>query len=171
MTRRESYHSKTSFGKERIARVGRPWAFKQIKQCIIKIKTFSNLHGGSTGITRFFFSLVCACSQVQRWTRQFKNLVTVRDNQIFFSFLCVRVFTSAKMGKTASKPSDNSGTVVNTVEVNEIHQAEVVNSDLFIILYIIVIMSATKLTIQLYKMWQRNLKRRYMTRAQSVDLV
>lgn len=72
------------------------------------------------------------------------------------------------MGKTVSKPSANSGTVVNTVEI---HQAEVVNSDLFIILYIIVIISAIKLTFQIYKMWQRNLKRRYITRAQSVDLV
>lgn len=75
------------------------------------------------------------------------------------------------MGKTQSREQSNAGTVVNTVEVNEIHKAEVVNSELFIILYMMLTLCVINLTIKVYKLWQKNLKRRYITRALSTEQV
>lgn len=42
-----------------------------------------------------------------------------------------------EMGKTQSKAAENSGTVVNSVAV-EVHQAELVDIELFAVLYILV---------------------------------
>lgn len=75
------------------------------------------------------------------------------------------------MGKTQSRQAENLGAVVNTVEINEVHQAEVVNTELFVALYILVALSIIKLTIQMYKLWKNNLKRKYMRRAVSMDVV
>lgn len=75
------------------------------------------------------------------------------------------------MGKTQSRQAENTGAVVNTVEINEVHQAEVVNTELFVALYILVALSIIKLTIQMYKLWKNNLKRKYMRRAVSMDVV
>lgn len=75
------------------------------------------------------------------------------------------------MGKTQSRQAENLGAVVNTVEINEVHQAEVVNTELFVALYILVALSIIKLVIQMYKLWKNNLKRKYMRRAVSMDVV
>lgn len=74
------------------------------------------------------------------------------------------------MGKTQSKAVDNTGTVQNNIEL-EIHQAEIVNTELFIILYIMLVIQVANLACKIYKAWHHNLKRRYITRAQSIDLV
>lgn len=76
-----------------------------------------------------------------------------------------------KMGKTQSKQVDNTGTVVNTVEISEVHQAELIDTELFVLLYILVILGLINLLIRLYKVWQRNMKRKYVRRAASMDQV
>lgn len=69
--------------------------------------------------------------------------------------------------KSVSSKPENSGTVVNDIEI--INQAEIVNKDIIVLIYIIVCVHIIKLSISLYKMWQRNLKKRYVQRAQSTD--
>lgn len=54
------------------------------------------------------------------------------------------------MGKTQSKAADNTGTVVNTVEISEVHQAEVVNTELFVVLYILVIVAVIQLAMKFF---------------------
>lgn len=74
------------------------------------------------------------------------------------------------MGKTQSKTtkSDNAGTIVNSIDIQ---QAEIVNADLIWILYILATIQSIRLVIVLYKMWQRNMKKRYIKRAQSQELI
>lgn len=74
------------------------------------------------------------------------------------------------MGKSQSKATDNSGTVVNNVEV-KLQQAEIVDSELFALLYILVTIQIMSFIYKLYKTWHRSVKRRYITRAPSMDLV
>lgn len=74
------------------------------------------------------------------------------------------------MGKSQSKPTDNSGTVVNNVAV-KVQQAEIVDSELFTLLYILVAIQIMSCIYKLYKTWHRHVKRRYVTRAPSMDLV
>lgn len=73
------------------------------------------------------------------------------------------------MGKSQSRHSENAGTVVNTVEVNDVHRTEVVNSELFVILYMLVCLAVINLAIKVYKMWQNNLKKKYTQRVMSVE--
>lgn len=71
------------------------------------------------------------------------------------------------MGKGQSKVSDNSGTVINKVEVSTIHQAEVVNTELFVILYILVAICAANMVMKIYKAWKLNIRKKYMRQAVS----
>lgn len=74
------------------------------------------------------------------------------------------------MGKTQSKAPkiDNTGTVINTIDV---HQAEIVNADVIWILYLLAIIQTVQLVIVLIKVWQRNLKKKYMQRSKSQELI
>lgn len=62
------------------------------------------------------------------------------------------------MGKTNSKQANNAGTVVNEIEI---HQAEIVNTELFVLLYVIVFLCVVKVLLELQKKWRRSLKKRY----------
>jgi len=68
--------------------------------------------------------------------------------------------------KPSVKTAENTGAIVNEIEV---HQAEVVNTDLTILLYLIFISQVLNLLIKIYKAWQKNLKRKYADRYKSAD--
>lgn len=74
------------------------------------------------------------------------------------------------MGTTPSKQASQqtTGTVINEVEI---HQAEIVNSDIRIVLYLIVIILVIQMVMTIYKMWCKNLKRKYLARAPSRELL
>lgn len=74
------------------------------------------------------------------------------------------------MGGKSSKPEvkTNAGAIINELQI---HQAEVINTDLIVILYIIAIVHLIQLVMAIYKMWTRNLKKRYLTRAKSVEIL
>lgn len=75
------------------------------------------------------------------------------------------------MGGKPVKPSvvqDNTGSIVNEVQI---HQAEIVNPDLKYILYMLVTIQIIQLFIVFYKVWARNLKKKYVTRAKSMELL
>lgn len=75
-----------------------------------------------------------------------------------------------KMGGKTSKPvvKDNAGSIINEIEI---HQAEITNSDLIFILYVVAIVHVIQLVLAIYKMWSKNMKKRYMARAKSVELL
>lgn len=68
------------------------------------------------------------------------------------------------MGKQSSKPikNENSGGIVNEIQI---HQAEIVNSEIPVILYCLLLIQILQLLITFYKMWKRNLKKRYLIKA------
>lgn len=74
------------------------------------------------------------------------------------------------MGGKTSKPEvkDNAGSIINEVEI---HQAQIVNSDLIFILYVIAIVHIIQLVMTFYKIWSKNMKKRYLTRARSVEIL
>jgi len=74
------------------------------------------------------------------------------------------------MGGKTSKPlvKDSAAAVINQIEI---HQAEIVNADLITILYIIAAVHILQLCITLYKIWSKNLKKRYLTRAKSTEIL
>lgn len=69
------------------------------------------------------------------------------------------------MGFSHSKAVDNTAKVLNDIE------AKLVNTALFVLLYVMVAVLIIYLLSKLYKVWHRNVKHRYVTRAQSLDLV
>lgn len=78
------------------------------------------------------------------------------------------------MGQTPSSEhqqasQQTTGTVINEVEI---HQAEVVNKDLKIVLYLLLVtIQLIQLIMVIYKIWCKNLKKKYLKRAQSQELI
>ena len=72
------------------------------------------------------------------------------------------------MGGKSSKPviKDNAGSIINEIDI---HQAEITNTDLIFILYVVAIVHVIQLVMAIYKMWSKNMKKRYMARAKSMD--
>jgi hypothetical protein len=75
------------------------------------------------------------------------------------------------MGKQQSKAVEQTGTVVNNVELNDIHQAEVVNSDLILLMYVLAIIQILSFIAKVYKMWKKHLKGKYLKRSQSQNQI
>lgn len=61
-----------------------------------------------------------------------------------------------------------TGTVINEVQI---HQAEIVNEDLKAVLYILAATHIIQLIIVFYKIWAKNLKKKYLERSKSVELL
>lgn len=74
------------------------------------------------------------------------------------------------MGGKTTKPvvQDSAAAVINEIEI---HQAEIVNADLITILYIIALAHILQLIMFLFKIWRRNLKKKYLNRANSVEIL
>lgn len=70
------------------------------------------------------------------------------------------------MGARTSK--SNTGAVQNEIQI---YNAELSNQDIIILLYIIALVGLANLTLNLYKMWKRSLKRKYMQRTMSTDKI
>lgn len=70
--------------------------------------------------------------------------------------------------KTKTAAPTNTGTVVNTVDI---HLAHIVNQDLQVILFMLVTIQMIQLGITIYRMWRSNIKKKYLQRTKSMELL
>lgn len=70
------------------------------------------------------------------------------------------------MGTTNSK--SDTDTVHNEIIV---HQTELTNSDLIMLMYVICIFVVIKFVLSAYKTWHRTLKKRYMAKVHTIDQI
>lgn len=66
----------------------------------------------------------------------------------------------SEMGKPQSKVQDNTGTVVNDIQIQP---ATIENTDLVVCIHIITVILALQLIYKAYKIFHKNLKKKYVT--------
>jgi len=64
------------------------------------------------------------------------------------------------MGKSQSKAHDNSGTVVNDIQIQP---ATIENTDLLVCVHIITVILSLQFIYKIYKLFHRNIKKKYAT--------